>query len=144
MKKDVGMAKCFSKKYGNKGCQLSALYVIGNYGNFSLQLWPKHGVEAFLTEVLEAVLDDDSDDFGLSEDESSEEEDEGISAYAGQYYMNPVEVASSGRVVAQESDQVLIRFTWLTVKKRQNSFKASITKKSRDSLQNNKVDYSMG
>ena len=37
-----------------------------------------------LTEVLEAVLDDDSDDFGLSEDESSEGEDEGISAYAGQ------------------------------------------------------------
>ena len=37
-----------------------------------------------LTEVLEAVLDDDSDDFGLSEDESSEGENEGISAYAGQ------------------------------------------------------------
>ena len=53
-----------------------------------------------LTEVLEAVLDDDSDDFGLSEDESSEE-DEGISAYAGQHYMKP---ASLGRVVAQESD----------------------------------------
>ena len=57
-----------------------------------------------MTEVLEAVLDDDSDDFG----ESSEGEDEGISAYAGQHYMNPVEVASLGRVVAQESDQVLI------------------------------------
>ena len=37
-----------------------------------------------LTEVL-----NDSDDFGLSEDESSEGEDEGISAYAGQQYMNP-------------------------------------------------------
>ena len=36
-----------------------------------------------LTEVLEAVLDDDSDDFGLSEDESSEGEDEGIYAYTG-------------------------------------------------------------
>ena len=33
-----------------------------------------------LTEVLEAVIDDDSDDFGLSEDESSEGEDEGVSA----------------------------------------------------------------
>ena len=54
---------------------------------------------------MEAVLDDDSDDFGLSEDESSEGEDEGISAYAGQqHYMNPEEVASLGRVVAQESD----------------------------------------
>ena len=42
-----------------------------------------------LTEVLEAVIDDDSDDFGLSEDESGEGEDEGISAYAGQHYMNP-------------------------------------------------------
>ena len=49
-----------------------------------------------LTEVLEA-LDDDSDDFGLSEDESSEGEDQGISAYAGQHYMNPVEVASLGK-----------------------------------------------
>ena len=57
-----------------------------------------------MTEVLEAVLDDDSDDFGLSEDESSEGEDEGISAYAGQHYMNPEEVASLGRAVAQESD----------------------------------------
>ena len=57
-----------------------------------------------LTEVLEAVLDDNSDDFGLSEDESSEGEDEGISTYAGQHYMNPEEVASLGRVVAQESD----------------------------------------
>ena len=57
-----------------------------------------------LTEVLEAVLDDDSDDFGLSEDESSEGEDEGISAYAGQHYMNPEEGASLSRVVAQESD----------------------------------------
>ena len=47
----------------------------------------------FFTEVLEAVLDDDSDDFGLSEDESSEGIDEGISAYAGQHYMNPEEVA---------------------------------------------------
>ena len=37
-------------------------------------------------------------------DESSEGEDEGISAYAGQHYMNPEEVASLGRVVAQESD----------------------------------------
>ena len=57
-----------------------------------------------LTEVLEAVLDDDSDDFGLFEDESSEGEDEGISAYAGHHYMNPEEVASLVRVVAQESD----------------------------------------
>ena len=57
-----------------------------------------------LTEVLEAVLDDDSDDFGLSEDESSEGEDEGIFAYAGQRYMNQEEVAFLGRVVAQESD----------------------------------------
>ena len=57
-----------------------------------------------MTEVLEAVLDDDSDDFGLSEDASSEGEDEGISAYAVQHYMNPEEVASLGRVVAQESD----------------------------------------
>ena len=57
-----------------------------------------------MTEVLEAVLDGDSDDFGLSEDESSEGEDEGISAYAGQHYMNLEEVASLGRVVAQESD----------------------------------------
>ena len=57
-----------------------------------------------LTKVLEAVLDDDSDDFGISEDESSEGEDEGISAYAGQHCMNPEEVASLGRVVAQESD----------------------------------------
>ena len=47
-----------------------------------------------LTKVLEAVLDDDSDDFGLSEDETSERDDEGISAYAGQHYMNPEEVAS--------------------------------------------------
>ena len=54
-----------------------------------------------LTEVLEAVLDDDSDDIGLSD---SEGEDEGISAYTGQHYMNPEEVASLGRVVAQESD----------------------------------------
>ena len=44
-----------------------------------------------LTEVLEVVLDNDSDDFSLSEDESSEGEDEGISAYAGQHYMNPEE-----------------------------------------------------
>ena len=57
-----------------------------------------------LTEVLEAVLDDHSDDFSLSEDESSEGEDEGISAYAGQRYMNTEEVTSLGRVVAQESD----------------------------------------
>ena len=57
-----------------------------------------------LTEVLEAVLGDDSDDFGLSEDESSEGEDQGISAYAGQHYMNPEAVASLGRVVTQESD----------------------------------------
>ena len=59
-----------------------------------------------LTEVLEAVLDDDSDDFGLSEDESSEGEDEGISAYAGQHYMNPEEVTSLGRVrvVTHDSD----------------------------------------
>ena len=57
-----------------------------------------------MTKVLEAVLDDNSDDFGLSEDESSEGEDEGRSAYAGQHYMNPEEVASLGRVVAQESD----------------------------------------
>ena len=57
-----------------------------------------------LTEVLEALLDDDSDDFGLSEDESSEGEDEVISAYAGQHYMNPEEVASLGRIIAQESD----------------------------------------
>ena len=67
-----------------------------------------------LTEVLEAVLDDDSDDFGLSEDESSEGEDEGIFPYAGQHYMNPEEVATLGRVVAQESTMivnVLIRFT---------------------------------
>ena len=33
-----------------------------------------------LTEVLEAVVDDNSDYFGLSEDESSEGEDEGICA----------------------------------------------------------------
>ena len=52
-----------------------------------------------LTEVLKAVLDDDSVDFDLSEDESSEGEDEGISAYAGQHYMNPEEVASLGGVV---------------------------------------------
>ena len=45
-----------------------------------------------------------SDDFSLSEDESCEGEDEGISTYAGQHYMNPQEVASLGRVVAQESD----------------------------------------
>ena len=57
-----------------------------------------------LTEVLEAVLDDDSDDFGLSEDESSEGEDEGIYAYTGQHYMNPEEVASLCRVVTQEYD----------------------------------------
>ena len=41
-----------------------------------------------LDEVLEAVLDDNSDDFGLSENESSEGEDEGTSSYAGQHYMN--------------------------------------------------------
>ena len=57
-----------------------------------------------LTEVLEAVLDDDSDDFGLSENENSEGEDEGIPDYSRQHYMNPEEVASLGRVVAQESD----------------------------------------
>ena len=33
-----------------------------------------------LTEVLEVVIDDNSDDFGLSEDESSEGEDEGLSS----------------------------------------------------------------
>ena len=49
-----------------------------------------------LTEVLEAVLDHDSDDFGLTEDDSSGE-DEGISVYAGQHYMNPEEVAQSSR-----------------------------------------------
>ena len=37
-----------------------------------------------LSLTVEAVLDDDSDDFSLSEDDSSEGEDEGISAYAGQ------------------------------------------------------------
>ena len=42
-----------------------------------------------LTEVLEAVLDNDSDDFGLSEDERCEGEDEGMSTYTGQHYMNP-------------------------------------------------------
>ena len=52
-----------------------------------------------MTYVSEAVLDDDSDDFGVCEDASSEGEDEGISAYAVQYYMNPEEVASLGRVV---------------------------------------------
>ena len=57
-----------------------------------------------MTEVLQAVLDDDSDDFILSEDDSSEGEDEGISAYAAQHYMNPEEGAFLGRVVAQESD----------------------------------------
>ena len=53
---------------------------------------------------MEAVLDDNSDDFGLSVDESSEGKDEGISAYAGQHYMNREEVASLGRVVAPRSD----------------------------------------
>ena len=57
-----------------------------------------------LTEVLEAVLDNDSDGFGLSEDENSKGEDEDISVYTGQHYMNPDEVASLGRVVTQESD----------------------------------------
>ena len=57
-----------------------------------------------MEEVLEAILADDFDDFGLSEDESSEGEDEGISAYAGQHYMNREEVASLGRVVAEPSD----------------------------------------
>ena len=85
-----------------------------------------------MTEVLEAVLDDDSDDFGLSEDESSEGEDQGISAYAGQHYMNPVEVASLGRVVAQESDHDSdsADSIYLTdVKKRRNSFTVSNTMK---------------
>ena len=85
-----------------------------------------------LTKVLEAVLDDDSDDFGLSEDESSEGEDEGISAYAGQHYMNPEEVASLGRVVAQESDHDSdsADSIYLTdSEERQNSFKVSITMK---------------
>ena len=85
-----------------------------------------------LTEVLEAVLDDDSDDFGLSEDESSEGEDEGISAYAGQHYMNPEEITSLGRVVAQESDHDSdsADSIYLTdVKKRRNSFKVSNTMK---------------
>ena len=63
-----------------------------------------------LTEVLEAVLDDDSDDFGLSKDESSEGEDEDISAYAGQHYMNPEEVASLG-VAKSLTVIVLIRYT---------------------------------
>ena len=67
-----------------------------------------------LTEVLEAVLDDDSDDFGLSEDESSEGEYEGISAYAGQRYRNPEEVAFLGRVVAQESDHDSAVLIYLT------------------------------
>ena len=79
---------------------------------------------------MEAVLDDDSDDFGLSEDKSSEGEDEGISAYAGQDYMNPGEIASLGRVVAQESDHDSDDSKYLTdVKKRRNSFKVSNTMK---------------
>ena len=98
--------------------QLSALYV--NFQHFTSSVTKvtlrsnsdrKMASRLSLTEVLEAVLDDDSDDFGLSEDESSEGDDEGISAYAGQHYMNPEEVASLGRVVAQESVIVLIRFT---------------------------------
>lgn len=56
-----------------------------------------------LDEVLQGVFDDDSDEFGLSEDESSEGEDEGISAYAGQHHMDLEEVAALGRVVAPES-----------------------------------------
>ena len=67
-----------------------------------------------LTEVLEAVLDDHSDDFSLSEDESSEGEDESISAYAGQRYMNPEEVSFLGRVVAQESDNYSDFLIYLT------------------------------
>ena len=78
-----------------------------------------------LTKVLEAVLDDDSDDFGLSEDESSEGKDEGISAYAGQHYMNPEEVASLGRESDHDSDSA----DSIYLKKRQNSFKVSNTMK---------------
>ena len=100
-----------------------------------------------LTEVLEAVLDDDSDDFGLSEDESSEGEDEGISAYAWQHYMNPEEIASLGRVVAQESDHD--DSIYLTdVKKRRNSFKVSNTmkqlRKAEIVCKIIKLDFSMG
>ena len=63
--------------------QLSALYVISNYKvTLRFNSDRKMASRLSLTEVLEAVLDDDSDDFGLSEDESSEGEDEGISAYA--------------------------------------------------------------
>ena len=102
-----------------------------------------------LTEVLEAVLDDDSDDFGLSEDESSEGEDEGISAYAGQHYMNPEEIASLGRVVAQESDHDSDDSIYLTdVKKRRNSFKVSNTmkqlRKAEIVCKIIKLDFSMG
>ena len=61
--------------------QLSVPYVIGNYSNSNRKMASRLS----LTEVLEVVLDNDSDDFGLSEDESSEGEDEGISAYAGQH-----------------------------------------------------------
>ena len=61
-----------------------------------------------MTEILEAVLDDDSDDFGLSEDESSEGEDEGISAYAGQHYMNPEEVAQESDHDSDSADSIYL------------------------------------
>ena len=104
-----------------------------------------------LTEVLEAVLDDDSDDFGLSEDESSEGEDKGISAYAGQHYMNPEEVASLGRVVAQESDHesdsadsIYLTDSEKEAEQFQGKYYYEATKISRDSLQNNKVRFFHG
>ena len=55
--------------------QISALYVKVTLCSNSDQ---KMASMLSLTVVLEAVLDDNSDDFGLSEDESSEGEDEGI------------------------------------------------------------------
>ena len=76
----------------------------------------------------------------------SEGEDEGISAYAGQHYMNPEEVASLGRVVAQESDHDSDSADSIHLTDSEEEAEQFQGKKSRDSLQNKiiKLDFSMG
>lgn len=52
-----------------------------------------------LEDVLSQVLDDE---FGLSEEESSDEEGDGISSYLGQARVDPEALLSLSRVVAPD------------------------------------------
>ena len=54
-------------------------------------------------EVLQRLFDDD---FGVSEDASSDDEGEGIFAYAGQQHIDAAEVAALSRGVASKGQSV--------------------------------------